>query len=148
MSKVKNDKNEVWKSVRLTSFQKPQLQSVSIFSKFVHPCLPLYYLCYLYVILKFRAVIFMFNPILWQFCLNFDKLRDTAPSKSSQNWLTPILKVEFHISYFFYFHYCYRYLKDIKSEWECFLSQQKAILAWQIEWLRQILPTDWSLQFL
>ena len=29
--------NELWKPVWLTSFQKPQLQSVSIFFKFVHP---------------------------------------------------------------------------------------------------------------
>ena len=147
MSKVTNNKNEVWKSVRLTRFQKRQLlQSVSIFFKFVLPCLLLYLLCYLYVILKFWAVIFVYNSSLWQFCLNFDKLRDTAPSKSSQNWLTPIKKVEFHIQYFS-FHYCY-YSKDIKFEWVCLLSQQKAILAWQIDWLWQILPTDWSLQFL
>ena len=103
MSKVTNNKNEVWKSVRLTRFQKRQLlQSVSIFFKFVLPCLLLYLLCYLYVILKFWAVIFVYNSSLWQFCLNFDKLCDTAPSKSSQNWLTPILKVEFHISYFLF----------------------------------------------
>ena len=51
------------KTVRLTRFQKPQLQSVSIFFKFVHPCLHLY----LYLILTFWAVIFMFHSIWWQF---------------------------------------------------------------------------------
>ena len=40
-------------------FQKPQLQSILIFSAFVHPC-------YLYFFLVFSAVI-------------FDKCRDTAP---------------------------------------------------------------------
>ena len=30
----------LWKTVSLTSFQKPQLQSVSILFKFVHECLP------------------------------------------------------------------------------------------------------------
>ena len=32
---TKND-NELWKTVRLRGFQKPQLQSISIFFKFVH----------------------------------------------------------------------------------------------------------------
>ena len=43
------------KSVTLTSFQKPQFQSVSIFFKFVHPYFPLYVLC-LYPLLLSWAV--------------------------------------------------------------------------------------------
>ena len=35
-SNVANNKSELWKTVRLTSFQKPQLQSVLIFFKFIH----------------------------------------------------------------------------------------------------------------
>ena len=47
------------KTVRLTRFQKPQLQSVSIFFKFVHLWLHLYSLCHLYLTLTFWAVIFV-----------------------------------------------------------------------------------------
>ena len=36
-SNDKSNEIELWKSIRLTSFQKPQLQSVSISFKFVHP---------------------------------------------------------------------------------------------------------------
>ena len=43
ISNVSNNKIEPWKTVRLTRFQKPQLQSTSIFFKFVHPCLFLYF---------------------------------------------------------------------------------------------------------
>ena len=39
----RNNKNELWKTVWLTSFHKPQLQSVSIFFKFVHPNLLLHF---------------------------------------------------------------------------------------------------------
>ena len=45
--------------------QKPQLQSVSIFFKFVHPCLLLYSLCYLYLLFMFLSVIFMFHSVWW-----------------------------------------------------------------------------------
>ena len=61
ISIVTNNKNELWKTVRLTSFQKPQLQSVSIFFKFVHPCFLFYLLCYLNIPLTFRAVILNFH---------------------------------------------------------------------------------------
>ena len=47
------------KTVRLLSFQKPQLQSVSIF----HPCHPLYLLRYLQLFLTFLAVICIFHSI-------------------------------------------------------------------------------------
>ena len=41
-------------------FQKPRLQSILIFSTFVHPC-------YLYFFLVFSAVIFKFHWISWKF---------------------------------------------------------------------------------
>ena len=53
---VTNNKNGLWKTVKLTSFQKPQSQSVSIFFKFVHPCPFLYLLCYLHILCIFWAV--------------------------------------------------------------------------------------------
>ena len=52
-----------------TCFQKHQLQSVSIFFEFVHPCLLFYLLCYLYLRLMFCAVIFMFHSFWWGFPL-------------------------------------------------------------------------------
>ena len=42
---------------RLTSFSKPQVHSVSIFFKFVHPCLLLYLLNYFYLLLCFEQFI-------------------------------------------------------------------------------------------
>ena len=57
-------KKELWKTVRLTSVKKPQLQSVSIFFKFVHPYLLLYFQCYLHLHLTFWEVIFLFHLIL------------------------------------------------------------------------------------
>ena len=46
---VPNNRNKLWKTVRLTSFQKPWLQSVLIFFKFVH----LYLLLTFWVVLCF-----------------------------------------------------------------------------------------------
>ena len=43
---VKNKKNILWNTFRLTSSKKPQLLSVWIFFKFVHPCLRFCLLCY------------------------------------------------------------------------------------------------------
>ena len=40
---VTNSKNELLKTVRLTTFPKQQLQSISIAFMFVHPCLLLHY---------------------------------------------------------------------------------------------------------
>ena len=51
-----NNKNELWKTVKLTSFQKPQSQSVSIVFKFVHQCPFLYLLCHLHILCIFWAV--------------------------------------------------------------------------------------------
>ena len=55
INNVTNNKNELWKTVRLTSFQKPQLQSISIFFKFVYSCFLLYLLCHLYLLLIFLS---------------------------------------------------------------------------------------------
>ena len=46
----------------LTNFQKPQLQPrFLVFFNFVHSFLPLYLPCYLYLLIMFRAVLFMFT---------------------------------------------------------------------------------------
>ena len=72
ISNVTNNKSELWKlAVRLSSFQKPLLQSVSIFFKFIHPCLFLYLLGYYYLLLSFWGVIFMFHSI-WRPLPPFD----------------------------------------------------------------------------
>ena len=79
-SNVKTTKMN-FKNVRLTSFQKPQLQTVSIFFKFVHPPVLLFHLLsYLYLFSFFEWLFLCFT----QFgdsshCLNLDKFRDTAP---------------------------------------------------------------------
>ena len=49
-SLITNNKKELWKTVRSTSFPKPQLKSVSIFFKFINPCFLsylLYHICLL-----------------------------------------------------------------------------------------------------
>ena len=62
-------KTELWKTVGLTSFQKPQLPSFLIFSKSVHPRL-----FYTSFSCSKRSVIYMFHSVCgsshW---LNFDK---------------------------------------------------------------------------
>ena len=63
ISVVTNNKNELYKTVRLTSLQKPQLQSVSIFFEFFHPCLLLYLLCHLYSLLTFWVLILIFHSV-------------------------------------------------------------------------------------
>ena len=50
-SLITNNKIELWKTVRSTSFPKSQLKSVSVFFKFVHLCYLLYFLCHLYLLL-------------------------------------------------------------------------------------------------
>ena len=72
ISNFTNNKSELWKlAVRLSSFQKPLLQSVSIFFKFIHSCLFLYLLGYYYLLLSFWGVIFMFHSI-WRPLPPFD----------------------------------------------------------------------------
>ena len=49
-SLITNNKKELWKTVRSTSFPKPQMKSVSIFFKFINPCFLsylLYHICLL-----------------------------------------------------------------------------------------------------
>ena len=66
ISNVTNNKNDLWNTVKLTSLQKPQLPSPSIFFKVVHPRVLLYMLCFLYLlILTFWVAIFMFHLIWW-----------------------------------------------------------------------------------
>ena len=72
-----NNKNESWKTVRLTRFQKPQLQSISIFFKFVHPCLFLYF----WILVRF-SVFFMFQSIWWQFWYMKSSASESKPFHS------------------------------------------------------------------
>ena len=51
ISSVMDENNELWKTVRLTSFQKPKFQSVLIFFMFSHLYLLLYLLSHLYHLL-------------------------------------------------------------------------------------------------
>ena len=46
-----NNKNELIKNVRLTSFQNPQLRTVLILFKFVHPCVLVVFGCVVYTFL-------------------------------------------------------------------------------------------------
>ena len=50
-SLIRNNKKEHWKSVRSTSFPKPQLKTGLIFFKFINPCFLLYLLYHLYLLL-------------------------------------------------------------------------------------------------
>ena len=62
ISMVTTNKNELWKTVRWTSFQKPQLQSVAFFFKFFHPCFLQYLRCHLHLLQTFRAVMHQSIP--------------------------------------------------------------------------------------
>ena len=70
---VTSNKNELWKPFRRTSLQKAQLQSVLVFFKFVHSCLFLYLLCYLFIILIPCAIFFLFGGSSHR--LHFGKFR-------------------------------------------------------------------------
>lgn len=82
ISKVKDNKMELKKTVELATFQKPQLQSVLVFYKFVHP----YVLPFLFNVLFSPSLIFSALILYFtQFddsslCLNFDKSRDQTPA--------------------------------------------------------------------
>ena len=58
---IKRGKNELCKTVRLIIFQKPHLQSVLIFFKFVHLILLVHLLCYLYILFLFWVVTVKFQ---------------------------------------------------------------------------------------
>ena len=64
---IKITKMNFWKTAELTNFKKRQLQSVSVFFKFVHPFLLLHLLCYFYLLFMFWAVILMFHLVWWRF---------------------------------------------------------------------------------
>ena len=74
-------KNKLLKTVRLTSFQKPQLKSVSISSTFSIRCSLnfVYLLSYLYLLVSFERSFLCFTQFgESSHCLNFDKFRDAA----------------------------------------------------------------------
>ena len=82
-SNFTSSRNELWKNVSLTRFQKPQLKSFSISFKFkIHPCLLLYLLFYLYLLLTFEQLFLYFTQLCGSLhCPNFGKFCDTAPLK-------------------------------------------------------------------
>ena len=79
ISNITNNKNELWKTFRWTSFQKPQLQSSF---KFVHACLLLYFYVIYTLFSCFERLFLCFTQSGGgSHCLDFDKFCDTAPLK-------------------------------------------------------------------
>ena len=85
ISNVTSNKNELGKTVRLTSFQKAQLQSVLILLQvclsappFVFAVIYSFFQCFYWLFLCFTQFGDSFH------CLNFDKFRDTAALKNSK----------------------------------------------------------------
>ena len=82
ISNITNNKNELWKTVTWTSFQKPQLRSVSISFKFVHACLLLYFYVIYTLFSCFERLFLCFTQSDGgSQSLDFDKFCDTAPLK-------------------------------------------------------------------
>ena len=82
ISNITNNKNELWKTFRWTSFQKPQLQSVSISFKFVYACLLLYFYVIYTLFSCFERLFLCFTQSGGgSHSLDFDKFCDTAPLK-------------------------------------------------------------------
>ena len=81
------NKYEHWKTIRLTSFQKTKnairFNLLQVCPR--HLCFLLYMLCYMYLLLVFWALFFFYRLLslgaVPMHCLNFDKFRDTTPSK-------------------------------------------------------------------
>ena len=65
ISNVTNKQKMNSQNVRLPNYQKAQLQSVSIFSKFVHPLLLWYLLSYPHLPYMFWSVILVVVPTVW-----------------------------------------------------------------------------------
>lgn len=76
------NKKTTLKNCQDNNFLKTLLQSFSIFFKIVHPCLLLYFLCYLYLLFTFHAVIFniSLSLVAVSTVFEFDKIQETAPS--------------------------------------------------------------------
>ena len=111
--------------LNVTIFQKPQLQSVLLFFKFVHQCHLFYLMCYLYFLFMFWAVIFMFHSILWQFQLLefwvkfvttyfFDSVGCSAPLDKKEAFCAT------KVNLVTYFQFCgeFTFLKKVNSH--CF----------------------------
>ena len=86
-------KNKLWKTLMLTSFQKLQLQSVSIFFKFVHDSIS-YSPCYLHFLMFWAVCFFMFHSIWWQIQPLSNKFNDTAPLSVGKKVLHPEIWLE------------------------------------------------------
>ena len=79
-----DNKNKLWKTVRRKSFEKPQLQSVSIFFKFIHSCRLLYFRCYLYLLM---LSCYVFRCGCWAYshsvCFLFQSVNGTLLTRTS-----------------------------------------------------------------
>ena len=111
--------------LNVTIFQKPQLQSVILFSKFVHQCHLLYLMCYLYFLFMFWAVIFMFHSILWQLqLLEFWVTFVTTYFFDSEGFSAPLDKKEAFcatkVNLVTYFQFCGEFTFFKKSEFALF----------------------------
>ena len=101
ISIVTNNKIEHWKTVRSTSFPKPQLISVSVFFKFINPCFFLYLLYHLYLLLiVFERLFYSFTWIGTLGTRGFPRVRRRASHERDQNRKLRI-KSLWHIEYRF-----------------------------------------------
>ena len=89
-------KQQKWtlKTFRLTSFQTPHFQSVSIFFKLVYTSFLLFLPCYLNPLLTFWAVILMFHSVWWQFPL-FEFLYILWQSSLSMIFFSMLFYIDF-----------------------------------------------------
>ena len=86
---IKRCKQQKWKTVKLTSFQKPQLQYVSVlFFCWTSLSFPVSFCtCIMYLTTGFNIFFSCFDQLLFSFtqiggschCLKFDNFHDTAP---------------------------------------------------------------------
>ena len=81
ISSITHVNNELWKTIRLTIFQKPKFQSVLIFFMFSHLYLLLYLLSHLYRLQWLFLCFTQFGGS--SHSLHFGKFRDTARLTSS-----------------------------------------------------------------
>ena len=84
ISNLTINKNELWETVWPTSFQTPQLQSVSIFFKFVHTFLLFHLLSFLFLLFYVLSSYFMFHWVWWWF-LPFE-FREISWRSSFKGW--------------------------------------------------------------
>ena len=95
-SNVTNNKNVLYKTVRLTSFQKPQLQCLSIFFNFVRPCFLWYLLCLLRdrftvqcmlvkILFFCSKMLFFCRDMLYRLCKQYDHVVMLSKNQSAHS---------------------------------------------------------------